>query len=95
VPIDVTASNPVTDAPFSKFRIQTVRTLDEDGVCEPFTLDDDPFDEQFSVPYFALYGVGSDDLVEHIADRRTYADAAALARNLMPGIEFPDSPYAV
>ncbi len=93
VPIIVTAANPVADAPFPAFRIQTVRTLEEDGICEPFTLDDDPFDEQFSTPYFALYGVGSDGLLEHIADRRTYADAARLARNLIPGITFPDSSY--
>jgi hypothetical protein len=40
-----------------------------------------------------LYGVESDGLLEHIADRRTYADAAQLARSLSPGIALPDRPH--
>jgi hypothetical protein len=93
VPVDVSAASTVPNSPFSAFRIQTVRELCEDNIIEPFTLIDDPFDEQFGPPYFALYGVESDGLLEHIADRRTYADAAQLARSLSPGIAFPDSPH--
>jgi hypothetical protein len=93
VPVDVTAASPVAGSPFPAFRIQTVRVPAEDDICEPFTLADDPFDEHFSHPHFALYGVGDDGLLEHIADRRTYADSAQLARNLAPGIAFPIKPH--
>ncbi len=92
VPLDFTAVNPVPGSSFGAFRIQTVRSVAEGDICEPFTLADDPFDEQFCPPHFALYGVGGDGLLEHIADRLTYAAAACLARNLAPGISFPDAP---
>ncbi len=89
VPVDVTAENTVQDSLFRAFRIQTVRTLAEEDICEPFTTTDEPFDDHYSQPHFALYGVGADGLLEHIADRRTYANAAELARSLAPGIAFP------
>ena len=90
VPIDVTANNPVTGSTFHAFRIQTVRILHGEDTCEPFSFDDDPFDENFSEPHFALYGVGSGGLLEHIADRRTYADILTLACKLAPGIAFQE-----
>lgn len=92
VPVDVTASNPVAGSIFRAFRIQTVRILHGKDICEPFSFDDDPFDENFSEPHFALYGVDNDGLLEHIADRRTYTDVFALARNLAPGIAFQECP---
>ncbi len=92
VPVDVTAANPIPNSPFPAFRIQTVRQVAEDDFCEAFTLSDDPFDDNFDPPHFALYGVGSDGLLEHIADRDTYAKTVTLARNLIPGITFPDTP---
>ena len=70
--MDVSADNPLPGSPFRSFRILTVREFGEDGGSEPFTLDDDPFDEQFSPPFFGIYGVGEDGLREHIADRDTY-----------------------
>ncbi len=88
VAIDVTAENPVTDAAFSKFRIQTVRDSLVDDFVEPFTTDDEPFDDEYSAPYFGLYGIGNDDLLEHIADRATYSAAMELAGKLAPGIAF-------
>ena len=52
LPIDVRVGNPVVDSEFRAFRIQSVRDSVEDGHTAPFTLDDDPFDENFGVPYF-------------------------------------------
>ncbi len=92
VPIVVTAPNPLQNSAFVAFRIQTVRRLAGDDIREPFTWDDDPFDDHFSPPHVALYGVGSDDLLEHIADRRTYADAVSLAQKIAPGAQFPKVP---
>ena len=92
VPVDVSAENPVSGSVFRAFRILTVRRFGEDADCEPFTLDDDPFDEEFSPPFFGVYGVGEDGLREHIADRHTYAQAVSLVCNLIPGIKFPDTP---
>ena len=92
VPVDVTAANPIPNSPFWAFRIQTVRELAEDDFCEAFTLADDPFDDNFDPPHFALYGVGSDGLLEHIADRQTYAEALSLAQKITPGVQFPSAP---
>jgi hypothetical protein len=92
VPVDARAPNPIAESEFREFRIQTVRNdLDEGGVA-PFTTDDDPFDEEFGPPYFALYGVGDDGLLEHIADRKTYSDALNLAQKLAPGVALPFKP---
>lgn len=80
------------DIHLHKRRIQTMRNSADDDFCELFTLDDDPFDDEFEAPYFGLYGVGPDGLLDHIADRRTYAEAIELARNLVPGVAFSDVP---
>jgi hypothetical protein len=92
IPIDLTAANPIHNSPFSAFRIQTVRQLAEDDFCEAYTLEDDPLDDNFGPPHFALYGVGGDGLLEHIADRRTYSEALNLARKIAPGVLFPTNP---
>lgn len=92
VPVDEQAPLPTNDGGFAALRIQTVRDLIEENESEAFVLGDEPFDENFESPYFALYGVGTDGMVEHIASRRTYADAIKLARNLIPVIELPDKP---
>ncbi len=95
VPIDVTALNPASGSPFRKFRIQTVRDSIEDGDTKPYSVDDEPFDEEFGRPYFGLYGVGDGGKVEHIADRKTYSEAVRLAEKLAPGVAFPNSPTFV
>ena len=92
VPVDVRAPNPIGGSEFREFRIQTVRDDLAEGDVAPFTTDDDPFDEEFGPPYFALYGVGDDGLLEHIADRDTYSDILSLARNLAPGVALPLKP---
>jgi hypothetical protein len=92
VPIDLSAHNPVSGPGFRAFRIQTVRDSVEDGDPTPYTADDEPFDEEFGHPYFGLYGVGEDGKLEHIADRRTYAEALSLAQKLAPGVAFPTVP---
>jgi hypothetical protein len=89
IPVDVTVVNPISNSLFRKFRIQTVREDCENNSFEPFILDDDPFDKRFSHPQFALYGITSDGLLEHIADRKTYADALNLAEKIAPGVQFP------
>jgi len=92
VPVDVTAANPSSNSPFTAFRIQTVREAHEDFIYEPFTSADDPFDDNFKPPQFALYGVDSDGLLEHIADRQTYEEALSLAQKITPGVQFPSAP---
>ena len=92
MPLDVTAENPVSGSEFRYLRIQTVWIGHEREEAEPFTFDDDPFDEEFGAPFFTLYGVEADGHKERIADRETYREAAALARKLAPGIWLPDLP---
>jgi hypothetical protein len=92
VPIDLKAVNPVASAGFREFRIQTIRDSIEDDDCSPFSCDDEPFDPEFSTPYFGLYGVGADGLLEHIADRRTYREIFNLAQKIAPGVDFPAAP---
>jgi hypothetical protein len=95
IPIDVRSSNPTPGSAFREIRIQTVRNSIDGGDAEPFLPDDEPFDEEFGHPYFGLYGVDKDGLLEHIADRKSYSEAVQLAEKLAPGIEFPDSPTFV
>ena len=92
VPIDVAASNPVNGAGFKAFRIQTVRPSKKEGCVIPFTLHDDPFDEEYGPPFFGVYGITTDDELEHIADRDSYFTAVELAVKLAPGIHFPQNP---
>ncbi|HNQ72483.1 MAG TPA: hypothetical protein PKN95_02620 [Verrucomicrobiota bacterium] len=92
IPIEQTAANPIGETGFREFRIQTVRDSIEDGDVVAFIADDDPFDEGFGERYFALYGLGEEGKLEHIADRKTYGELLALARKLAPGIAFPNRP---
>jgi len=95
IPVDVRAPNPIAGSEFREFRIQSVRdSLDDEGDVAPFIVDDDPFDEEFGPPYFALYGVGSAGLLEHVADRKTYSDVFSLAQRLAPGVAFPPRPIS-
>lgn len=91
--IDVIAENPTVGAAFPKFRIQTVGDSLDDEFVERFTTDDEPFVEEFGAPYFGLYGVGGDDLLEHIADRATYSASVELVGKLAPGIVFKTHPF--
>lgn len=95
LPVEFTTANPVANSGFHMFRIQTVRVSIEDDFLSPFTFGDDPFDGEFLPPHFALYGVGNDGSPEHIADRRFYAEIVSLAKNIAPGIRFPEPPFAV
>ena len=90
VSLGIAVENPVSGSAFRRFRIQTIRcTAVEEGVV-PMTAGDDPYDEECGRPFFALYGIGADGLLEHIADRRTYTEARELALKLAPGIAFPE-----
>jgi hypothetical protein len=57
---------------------------------ESFNWEDDPFDEEYSSPYFGIYGVDEDGTVEHIADRDRYSATRELIEMLVPGIGFPE-----
>jgi len=95
LPVCVEAPNPLAGAEFYRLRIQTVRhELDEEGETAPFTEDDDPFDENYGAPYFGIYGVDEDGLLDHIADRDTYQAARSLLAALLPGIGFPEEVIA-
>lgn len=89
VPADVTAANPTPSSPFIAFRIQTVREAAGEDLCVPYVVGDDPFDEGFGPPLYALYGVEEDGILEHIADRQSYTDAVSLAVKIAPGVSFP------
>lgn len=95
LPLDIVASNPVAGSPFVWLRIQTMRMAPEDDTCVPFTLEDDPFHDELGTPFFSLFGVGSDGLCEHIADRKTYGHAAELAGKIAPGVAFPATPLSM
>lgn len=95
LPIDVKIPNPLPGSAFKEYRIQTMRDSVETEMTTPFTQDDEPFDADFEAPYFSLYGVGEDGLLEHIANRKTYSEAVSLAQKLVPGVEFPSTPNFV
>lgn len=87
VPVDLIARNPVAEAGFESFRIQTVRTMFPDESVAPFTASDDPYDPDYSEPCFGIYGVADGEL-EHICDRESLAEAFELVKKLAPGIRF-------
>ncbi|CAN5843392.1 hypothetical protein BH11VER1_BH11VER1_23060 [soil metagenome] len=93
VPIDISAVNPIAGSEFRKFRIQTLRKCNKMNIVL-FTIADAPFDERFERPFFGLYGIYEDGLLEHIADFDTYAAVVSLVRKLAPGIRFADIPYS-
>lgn len=90
--IDVRAPNPIAGSLFREYRIQTLRDSIDGAFTAPFTLDDDPFDDDFSEPYLGLYGVSDNGLLDHIADRATYREARKLVLKLAPGVKFPPTP---
>lgn len=92
LPFHLETENPVNGSAFHSFRIQTVRNELEGNVVVPFEAGDEGEDENFGVPYFAIHGVGRDGTLEHIAERRTYQEAAGLLRGLFPTIELPEKP---
>lgn len=89
IPVNLFAPIPRFGFGFRGFRIQTVRNPIGSDDIVPFVMGDDPGDEGFGKRYFAVYGLGSDGILEHIADRSTYQGAFNLAEKLSPGIEFP------
>ncbi|MFT3990062.1 MAG: hypothetical protein QM680_01510 [Luteolibacter sp.] len=95
LPVDIRMVNPVPDSAFKEFRIQTVRDDLVDGDIVPFTPDDEPFDENYGNPYFGFYGIGENGLLEHIADRKTYAGARDLVRKIAPGVQLPEEPVCL
>ena len=92
VPLSLWARNPTAGSSFGRFLIQTVRSRDDDGNVECYQVGDEPYDDAFTAPWFALYGELEDGKREHIADRASYETILNLARNLVPGIDLPDSP---
>lgn len=92
IPVDLIAPNPVPNAGFRKFRIQTVRDSLADRQPNPYVMGDEPYDESFSEPYFSLYGVDTAGLHEHIADRDSYMKILQLAQRIAPAIAFPPIP---
>lgn len=92
VPVDVRITNTVAGSGFAEYRIQTVRTSSDLESVEPYQMDDDPYDDNFSTPYFGVYGVDQHGMVEHIADRESYSDAVSLVTKLAPGAVFPTYP---
>lgn len=92
LPVDEVAPNQVAGSAFRKLRIQTFRQTTDDDPCVPFTVDDDPYDDEGTTVFFALHGIREDDTAEHIADRATYAELYDLACKLAPGVTFPAAP---
>ena len=87
LPVCVEAPNPSARAVLRRLRIQTVRSeWDDDGEVVPFTEDDDPFDENYRTPVFAIYGVDDEGILEHITDLPTYRAARSLLLKLFPSI---------
>lgn len=92
LPINVTALNPISGSPFREFKIQTIRYSNDGEYSVPYSVDDDPYDEEFNSPNFVLFGIGERGLIEHIAERATYTEVVRLVRKLAPGVAFPDAP---
>jgi hypothetical protein len=94
LPVCVEVPNPVAGAAYRRLRIQSVRhDWGQDDETAAFTEDDDPFDEDHSAPVFGIFGV-TEDAMEPITERKSYAEARAVVTKLLPGIGFPEVPIA-
>lgn len=89
VPVELRLANPMEGPGFKEYRIRTIRYSREDLELEPMTRNDDPFDESFDAPCFALFGVSGEDTEEHIANRDTFSEMTRLMSRLLPAIELP------
>lgn len=87
IPVDVVVDNTCAASAFKAFRIQTVRGFLSEPLVIPYKDSDDPFDENLGERYFGIYGVGVDGLLEHIADRESFALARELVLKLAPGAD--------
>jgi hypothetical protein len=92
LPIEVTARNSIGGSGFRDFKIQTMRGSIDGENTVPYRCGDEPYDDNFGAPYFALFCIGHDGLAEHIADRATYAETIELLRKLVPNVDFPQKP---
>lgn len=95
LPVRIEARNPLTGAEFQHLRIKTLRKRLDDGErMEEFTEDDDPYDENFGPPRFAIDGVREDGEAVQITEVESYRVARELLTQLLPGIGLPDEVIA-
>ena len=88
IPANVQAANPVSGSAFVSYRIFSQRIkLDEDIVL-PFSIEDEPFDEEFGPPEFVLLGIRADGIEEPITAKSSFSEAIKLAQQIAPGIAF-------
>ncbi|RBP37633.1 hypothetical protein DES53_11315 [Roseimicrobium gellanilyticum] len=92
VPVNLTEENTNSESSFCQLQIRTVRRSEPEGDIRQYGANDDPEDPDYGPVIYGLYGLESDGIAEHIADRDTYAGAKALALKLAPGIPFPEVP---
>lgn len=92
VPLCLKADSPLKHSAFSSFRIETMRDRLDDNQPVPFRSGEEPFDESFGPRYFSLFGSEVSGKLEHIADRATFGEVLALAKNLVPEIVFRSLP---
>ncbi len=92
VPVNLDAENTNPESPFRYLQIRTVRQYEPEDDIRQYDVGGDPADSDYGPIIFGLYGLDSDGVAEHIADRGTYAGARTLALKLAPGISFPELP---
>ena len=92
IPLRAESFNPIPNAAFRVFCIQTVRDSIDGKSVGVFMLGDKPFDPDYGPIYFSLYGVREDGLLEHIASRSTYTETVELATSMIPGLLFAKTP---
>lgn len=92
VPVNINEENTNPDSEFHYLQIRTVRRFEPEGDIHQYGAGHDPEDPEYGPVFFGLYGLESDGIAEHIADRDTYASARELALKLAPGVGFPETP---
>lgn len=92
VPVNLNEENTNSESPFRTLQIRSMRHFMPEDDVRQYDVEDDPDDSDYGAVFFGLYGLESDGVAEHIADRDTYAAARELALKLAPGIKFPEAP---
>jgi hypothetical protein len=85
--VDLIANNTTTAAHFRHYRVQSVRLNRVTDEITPLLAEDDANDLDYAQAFYSLYGVDSEGLLEHIADRDSLAGIIDLVNKLFPGIE--------
>lgn len=90
LPLCLEVLNPSLGERFEKVRIEVVHLSLDGRSYSPITADHIIASPRPLLPIYGIYGVDSNGLLEHMADRSTYVQARSLVLRLFPSLGFAE-----